>query len=193
LLVAALVLAVRKFRQARLLQALASTDELTGLINRRALMAFAADAADRAHHDRAALAVLMIDIDHFKRVNDSCGHAVGDQVLCHAARVLAAGLRERDRLGRVGGEEFVAVLPGATLDQAWQVAERMRSAIEASRLIASTGEVRFTVSIGVAGARIAESASALLERADAALYLAKHDGRNKVVVDEAETLPPSVA
>lgn len=193
LLVVALVVVVRKFRQARRLQDLASTDELTGLINRRALLAFASDAVGQAHRDRAALAMLMIDIDHFKRVNDSCGHAVGDQVLCQAARVLTAGLRERDRLGRVGGEEFVAVLPGATLDQARQVAERMRSAIDATRLIGPSGEVRFTVSIGVAGARIAESASALLERADAALYLAKHGGRNSVVIDEAGTPARGVA
>ena len=189
LLSAVLVVAARKFRQARHLQNLASTDELTGLANRRALLSFAADAVARAHRDEAALAVLMIDIDHFKRVNDRHGHAVGDQVLRHASRVLAAGLRERDRLGRVGGEEFVAVLPGATLAQARQVAERMRSAIDAARLIGPTGEVRFTVSIGVAGARIAETADALLERADAALYLPKDRGRNTVVIDEADALP----
>jgi diguanylate cyclase (GGDEF)-like protein len=96
-------------------------------------------------------------------------------------------------LGRVGGEEFVAVLPGATLAQARQVAERMRSAIDATRLIGPSGEVRFTVSIGVSGARIAESASALLERADAALYLAKGGGRNAVVIDEADTLARGAA
>jgi diguanylate cyclase (GGDEF)-like protein len=186
LLAAALIVAVRKFRQARHLQQLALTDELTGLANRRAAMAFAADAVAGAHRDKAALAVLMIDIDHFKRINDGHGHAVGDQVLRHASKVLSAGLRERDRLGRVGGEEFVAVLPGATLAQARQVAERMRGAIDATRLIGPTGEVRFTVSIGVAGARIAETADALLERADAALYLAKSGGRNSVVVDDAD-------
>lgn len=193
LLSAVLVVAVRKFRQARHLQNLASTDELTGLANRRALMAYATDAVGRAHRDEVALAVLMIDIDHFKHINDSHGHAVGDQVLRHASRVLASGLRERDLLGRVGGEEFVAVLPRATLAQARQVAERMRSAIDATRLIGPSGEVRFTVSIGVAGARTAESASALLERADAALYLAKNGGRNAVVIDEADTLPRDAA
>jgi diguanylate cyclase (GGDEF)-like protein len=187
------MVAVRKFRQARHLQTLASTDELTGLANRRALMAFVNDAVERAHRDAMALAVLMIDIDHFKRINDSHGHAVGDQVLRHASRVLASGLRERDRLGRVGGEEFVSVLPGATLAQARQVAERMRNAIEAARLIGPSGEVRFTVSIGVAGARTAESADALLERADAALYAAKNGGRNAVVIAETEDLPLDAA
>jgi diguanylate cyclase (GGDEF)-like protein len=192
-LAAVVMVAVRKFRQARHLHTLASTDELTGLANRRALMAFAEDAVERAHRDEVALAVLMIDIDHFKRINDSHGHAVGDQVLRHASRVLAAGLREHDRLGRVGGEEFVAVLPGATLAQARQVADRMRNAIDAARLIGPSGEVRFTVSIGVAGARIAETAAALLERADAALYAAKNGGRNAVVIDQAKTLPLGAA
>ena len=183
LLAAVIMVAVSKFRQARHLQILASTDELTGLANRRALMAFANDAVARAQRDEMGLALLMIDIDHFKGINDSHGHAVGDQVLRHASRVLAAGLRERDRLGRVGGEEFVAVLPGATLAQASQVAERMRSAIDSTPLTGASGEVRFTVSIGVALAWHAEPAAALLERADLALYRAKHGGRNAVVVD----------
>lgn len=188
-LAAVFMVAVRKFRQARHLQTLASTDELTGLANRRALMAFANEAVERAHRDEVALAVLMIDIDHFKRINDSHGHAVGDQVLRLVSRVLTADLRARDRLGRVGGEEFVAVLPGATLAQARQVAERMRRAVDAARLIGPSGEVRFTVSIGVAGARTAETADALLERADAALYGAKQGGRNAVVMDQAEPEP----
>jgi len=192
-LAAVVMVAVRKFRQARRLQALASTDELTGLANRRALMAFANDAVERSQRDEVALAALMIDIDHFKRINDSYGHAVGDQVLRHASRVLTAGLRERDRLGRVGGEEFVAVLPGATLAQARQVAERMRNAVEAARLIGPSGEVRFTVSIGVAGARADESADALLKRADAALYVAKNGGRNAVVIAQTEDLPLDAA
>ncbi len=192
-LAAVVMVAVRKFRQARRLQTLASTDELTGLANRRALMAFAKDAVERSQRDAVALAVLMIDIDHFKRINDSHGHAVGDQVLCHASRVLAAGLRERDRLGRVGGEEFVAVLPGATLAQARQVAERMRNAVEAARLIGPSGEVRFTVSIGVAGAQGAETADALLKRADEALYVAKKGGRNAVVIAQTEDRPLDAA
>ena len=187
------VVAVRKFRQARQLQRLASTDELTGLANRRALLAFADDALEQAQRSGTALAVLMIDIDHFKRINDSHGHATGDQVLRHVARVLGAGLRERDRLGRLGGEEFLAVLPGAALPQAQQVAERMRGAIDATPLIGPSGEVRFTVSIGVAGAREAESATALIDRADAALYRAKNGGRNAVAVDDATELPRSAA
>ena len=193
LLAAVVMVAMRKFRQARYLQTLASTDELTGLANRRALMAFANDAVEKAHREAATLAVLMIDIDRFKRINDSLGHAVGDQVLRHASRVLAAGLRERDRLGRVGGEEFVAVLPGATLAEARQVAERMRNAIDAARLIGPSGEVRFTVSIGVAGAQLAESADALLKRADAALYAAKNGGRNAVVTAQTEDMPLDAA
>lgn len=118
---------------------------------------------------------------------------MGDQVLRHVARVLAAGLRGRDRLGRLGGEEFLAVLPGASVPQAQQVAERMRSAIAGTPLIGPAGEVRFTVSIGVAGAQIAEAADALVARADAALYRAKHSGRNAVVADEGQSQSPSAA
>ncbi|MBL8308110.1 MAG: diguanylate cyclase [Rubrivivax sp.] len=183
LLGVAVGVALRKFRQARQLQSLASTDELTGLANRRALMAFAHEATADAQRENVPLALLMVDIDHFKRINDAHGHPVGDEVLRHAARVLSAGLRERDRLGRVGGEEFVAVLPRATLEQARLVAERMRKAVEDARLAGPAGELCFTVSIGVAGLRRAETADALLQRADAALYAAKHGGRNAVVVD----------
>lgn len=193
LLAVLLVFAVRKIRQARHLQNLASTDELTGLANRRALLAYADDAIAQAQREATPLAVLMIDVDHFKRINDGHGHAVGDQVLRHVARVLAAGLRERDRLGRLGGEEFLAVLPGASVPQAQQVAERMRSAIAGTPLIGPAGEVRFTVSIGVAGAQIAEAADALVARADAALYRAKHSGRNAVVADDGQSQSPSAA
>jgi diguanylate cyclase (GGDEF)-like protein len=193
LLAVVLVVAVRKFRQARHLQNLASTDDLTGLPNRRALLAYADDAIAQAQRDATPLAMLMIDVDHFKRINDGHGHAVGDQVLRHVARVLASGLRGRDRLGRLGGEEFLAVLPGASVAQAQQVAERMRHAIERTPLIGASGEVRFTVSIGVAGAQIAETAAALVARADAALYRAKNGGRNAVVADDGAAGPLSAA
>ena len=193
LLSGAVTVAVRKFRQAGRLQSLASTDELTGLANRRALLQFADVAVAAARREAAPLALLMIDIDHFKRINDQHGHAVGDEVLCHVSRVLAAALRERDLVGRLGGEEFVAVLPGASVEQARQVAERMRLAIDGKALIGAAGEMRFTVSIGVASAHVGETATALLQRADAALYAAKASGRNAVVVDAADALPAAEA
>ncbi len=194
LLLAVLVVAVRRFHQAGHLQNLASTDELTGVANRRSLMIFADHAVEQARRKAAPLATLMIDIDHFKRINDGHGHAVGDQVLRHVSRVLASTLRDHDRLGRVGGEEFVAMLPGASAEQARQVAERMRRAVNATALIGPAGEVRFTVSVGVASLRSGESASALVARADAAMYRAKNGGRNAVAVDDdTSKLPPSAA
>jgi len=184
LLMVSLVYAQSKFRLARRLQALASTDELTGLPNRRAVLAYAETAQRQAARDGGSLSVLMVDVDRFKSINDKHGHAIGDDVLRHLARVLPTGLRGHDRLGRIGGEEFAVILPGASLDQAAQIAERMRDTIAATPLITAVGELRFTVSIGVAAMRsLSDSIPALLERADAALYQAKDGGRNAVVLD----------
>jgi diguanylate cyclase (GGDEF)-like protein len=186
--------AVRKVMQARRLQLLASTDELTGLPNRRATLAFLDEALAQARRDRSEVAVLMIDVDHFKRINDTWGHATGDDVLRHLARVLGGGLRDRDRLGRLGGEEFLAVLPGAGADVARGVAERMRAAIAGTPMLGSTTHaIAYTVSIGAAVDDGVQAAGALLARADAALYQAKGAGRNTVVLlaepdDAAATL-----
>lgn len=183
LLLVALVVVVRKVRQTRLLHALASTDELTGLPNRRAVLAYLEQSLAQAGQGQGPVSVLMIDVDHFKRVNDTQGHDVGDEVLRHLALTLGASLREHDRLGRLGGEEFVAVLPGTTTATAAQVAERMRAAVAASPLPRGQGAVPVTVSIGVAGmASGCMPAKALLAAADEALYLAKHAGRDRVQV-----------
>ncbi|HET7863363.1 MAG TPA: diguanylate cyclase [Burkholderiaceae bacterium] len=191
LLLISLGYALRKFGQARRLQLLASTDELTGLPNRRALMAYAEERVRRARRRHGTLSVLMIDVDRFKSINDTHGHAVGDEVLRHIAHVLPTGLRGRDRLGRLGGEEFLVVLPGAAMDQAAQVADRMRAAIAATPLIGAAGKLHFTVSIGVAElGPPSEPIVALLARADAALYQAKGNGRNAVVRADA---PPRAA
>lgn len=184
--------ALRKVMQARRLQALATTDELTGLPNRRATLAFLDDALARARRDRAEVAVLMIDVDHFKHINDSWGHATGDDVLRHLARVLGGGLRDRDRLGRLGGEEFLAVLPGAGAEVARGVAERMRASIAGNPMLAGTTRaVAYTVSIGAAVGDGAGAADTLLAQADAALYRAKGSGRNAVVL-HAEPAPDAV-
>lgn len=182
------VVAVRKVRQARRLHRLASTDELTGLANRRALSAAAENALAQSRRDGSPLAMLMVDVDHFKRINDTHGHAFGDEVLRHLARVLAKGLRDQDRLGRLGGEEFLAVLPSTSLADARRVAERMRAAVAAAPLTGPNGPVVVTVSVGVAGGEDASAAS-LIARADAALYRAKHAGRNAVAVDDGLQAP----
>jgi len=187
LLLVSLGYALRKFRQARRLQLLASTDELTGLPNRRALIAYVEHRLRRLERGQGTLSVLMIDVDRFKCINDTYGHAIGDEVLRHIAQVLPTGLRGRDRLGRLGGEEFLVVLPGAGLAQAAQVADRMRAAIAATPLIGAAGKLHFTVSIGVAElGRTQESVADLLARADAALYQAKGNGRNAVALAEAQ-------
>lgn len=163
---------------ARVMRGLALTDELTGVANRRAVLA----TLDREARDGgAALAVVMFDIDHFKSINDRHGHATGDAVLRGVAAVATATVREADRVGRVGGEEFLVVLRGADEAEAARVAERLREGVAAMRV---EGAPEVTASFGVACLREGEGTEALVRRADAALYAAKSDGRNAVRVSE---------
>jgi diguanylate cyclase len=158
-----------------------NTDPLTGLNNRRSLEAFLRAAQITSMEAGTPLSILMIDIDHFKTFNDNYGHQVGDQVLRLVARVLQESVRDCDHVARYGGEELIAVLPGATLDVCAEVAERIRRRIGEARLTRrTTGEEisSITISIGVAQFRLAESAEGLIERCDRALYQAKRSGRN---------------
>ncbi len=174
----AAALAAHKVRQARRLKLQSETDELTGLANRRALQAFAL----RLWRRPAGLAVLAVDVDHFKQVNDSHGHAAGDRVLQQLAATLARFMRSSDRVGRIGGEEFVAVLAGADARQAREVAERIRAAVAANAADGgAAGAIPVTISIGLAVAEAGDASfDQLLARADAALYQAKAEGRNRV-------------
>lgn len=161
-----------------------NTDALTGLANRRSLEAFLRATQITAMEAGTPLSVLMIDIDHFKKFNDSYGHQVGDQVLRLVAKVLQECVRDCDLAARYGGEELMAVLPGATLDDCVEAAERIRQRISEARLTRrATGEEisSVTVSIGVAQFRMAESADGMIERCDRALYQAKRAGRNCTV------------
>jgi diguanylate cyclase (GGDEF)-like protein len=175
-------------RQARAAQAelrrLASIDELTGVANRRWFTAMASRELERCRRFNHQLALLMIDIDHFKRVNDTHGHAVGDEVLKAFTRVLEGNLRSVDLLGRLGGEEFAVVLPEADDSAAAHTAERLRQAVEALQFPFEDGTVlRITTSVGIAIlAATGETLDSLLARADGALYAAKRQGRNRVVV-----------
>ena len=165
-----------------------NTDPLTGLANRRSLEAFLREAQISAMESGTPLSILMIDIDHFKTFNDSYGHQVGDQVLRLVARVLKESVRECDLAARYGGEEMIAVLPGAPLDACNDVAERIRRRIGEARLTRrTTGEelTSITVSIGVAQFRMAESADGMIERCDRALYQAKRSGRNCTVKESS--------
>jgi diguanylate cyclase len=161
-----------------------NTDALTGLANRRSLEAFLRSSQIAAMEAGTPLSILMIDIDHFKKFNDSYGHQVGDQVLKLVGKVLQESVRDCDLAARYGGEELMAILPGAALETCAEAAERIRSRISEARLTRrTTGEEisSVTVSIGVAEFRMAESADGMIERCDRALYQAKRAGRNQVV------------
>ncbi len=165
-------------------------DGMTGLLNRRAVEEALQAQMQRSWRTGETFAILMFDLDHFKVINDRFGHVVGDAALKHAAALLKAGMREIDSLARVGGEEFLALMPGATLDTARPVAERLRSSLDATPLALDGASVSLSVSIGIAQWTDAyEDASRLLVRADSALYEAKQQGRNCVVVASADGRP----
>ena len=163
------------------IEALAVRDELTGAYNRRFLMETLARERSRAERQAEAFAVCLVDIDHFKSVNDTFGHAAGYAVLKHFAALAPRGLRGIDTFGRYGGEEFLLVLPGTGQEGALAVAERLRAAVESAAFPGVPPERRVTVTAGVAIHRKGEEVAALLARADEALYQGKRSGRNRVV------------
>ncbi len=166
------------------LRHLSRHDGLTGLLNRRAMEEAMQRQLQRSRRTGEVFSVLMLDLDHFKAINDRYGHVVGDRALKHAAAALKAGMREVDSLARFGGEEFLALLPGTTLETSRQAAERLRAYVDANPLpLEEEASVPLSVSIGIAQwTDGAEDASRLLSRADVALYQAKLQGRNRVVV-----------
>ena len=160
-----------------------ATDALTRVMNRRAFERALAQAIEQARG--SPLCLVMVDIDHFKRVNDTFGHVVGDKVLRVIAELLGKGVKGRDTVARYGGEEFVLVLPDTPLEGARAVAEAVRRTIERSRLKRTdTGEPIgvVTVSLGVGRYRDGESAEEFVHRCDVALYQAKRSGRNRVAL-----------
>ncbi len=173
------------------LRQLALRDALTGLGNRSAIEAAAERELARSKRAKSALGVLLLDVDHFKKVNDRLGHAAGDLALREVAMALRGALRREDELGRYGGEEFLAVLPGASEDDLAIVAERLRAAV-AHRVITWNGKrVEVTISIGGSSVASAESTwEAALDRADEAMYAAKAEGRDRFVLRTAEQAAP---
>jgi diguanylate cyclase (GGDEF)-like protein/PAS domain S-box-containing protein len=165
---------------------LARTDSLTGLWNRGYFMDMAQRELARVRRERQPASIIMVDADHFKRVNDTHGHQVGDEALRCLARVLSDSVREADLPARLGGEEFVVLLPGAERAAATAVAERIRSTIRETCLRCPSGDCFcLTVSLGVAISPCAQdSLEHLIRRADAALYAAKNAGRNRVELCE---------
>lgn len=177
------LLANRRYRQQ--LVKLASQDALTGLPNRRRTAELATAALAEAKAADSPLTIAIIDMDHFKVINDRCGHATGDFVLKEFARVGREALRDSDVLGRWGGEEFLLIMPGATLDFALASLERMRTLVFGINLPASGAGLRVSLSAGLATSqRHGRSLDEMIARADSALYAAKNDGRDLVRVAE---------
>lgn len=168
------------------LRRLAATDTLTGLANRRHFLDQMALALARCQRHDTPIALLMLDLDFFKQVNDQYGHATGDEVLRHVAGIMAASLRRIDLLGRLGGEEFAILLPDTDVEGATEFAERLRQETATHPASTPTGEIRITISIGVTPF-LADDAhvDTILARADRALYRAKGNGRNRVEVEPA--------
>ncbi len=165
------------------LQKLAITDGLTNLYNSRhfySQIELEVDRATRYHHP---LALLLLDIDHFKEYNDTHGHLEGDKVLVRFSHVLKSCLRTNDSAYRYGGEEFTVILPETAADEARPVAQRIRVALEAEKFFPPSGlEVSNTISIGVTEYQPAEAMASFIKRADQAMYMSKQNGRNRVSV-----------
>lgn len=164
------------------LNRLAMTDPLTGIANRRAFMGAADREVRRARRFRDALSAMIVDIDHFKQINDRAGHAGGDQVLHRFAEGMTRTLRSIDIVGRIGGEEFALLLPGTPLAGAMLTADRIRATAHAVALPHATHLSMLTVSVGVAELHPGDASSeAMLGRADAAMYRAKRGGRDRAI------------
>lgn len=179
----------------QLLQELSALDPLTGLYNRPYVVGKIESEINRSLRNGLPMALLMLDIDHFKNVNDTYGHSAGDQVLQVVARLLKESCRVYDVPGRYGGEEFCLLLPDIALPSTPRVAERIRHRLETTPMDVTGASLVITASIGIAGIDVGTrdpvlSPAALIDRADRALYEAKHQGRNRVAVWESGELRP---
>jgi diguanylate cyclase (GGDEF)-like protein len=170
------------WRHAERLRQLSTLDPLTGALNRAGLEVQGTRVGQRSLRSGRSVAVVMIDVDHFKLINDTYGHPVGDEVLRHLTRLLKAELRPADVLARYGGEEFVLVLDGLDLQSATRVADRLRGRIEAALVGVDHVTVRYTASVGVVTSNEhGYELRQLIAAGDAAMYEAKRAGRNQVV------------
>ena len=168
------------------LQKMADTDYLTGLMNRRAFLAVADDTIEFCRRYKRGMATLMIDIDHFKKINDTHGHAAGDDAIKRIAEIINQSIRTTDKAARFGGEEFVVLLREIDQETALRLAERIRNSIEQTTISHGDASIRATVSIGVAiNAEGDRDVQDIIERADQGLYIAKKTGRNRTVLTPA--------
>ena len=162
---------------------LATKDDMTKLFNRRHFLELAHRELSQLQRTKSMGAVLMIDIDHFKNVNDNYGHAAGDKAIINVANILKDNLREYDIVGRVGGEEFAMFLPNSEIDIATQIAERIRDKVADLSTLFQQNSIKLTISVGLTAKQKNEnSLDSMLQRADKALYQAKNSGRNTVVL-----------
>jgi diguanylate cyclase (GGDEF)-like protein len=171
----------------------AAHDSLTGIWNRGAILEFLRTQLAMAVRHSRNLALIMVDIDHFKKINDTYGHSVGDSVLIRVAQLMASSLRASDWLGRYGGEEFLVIASESSCTDAIRVAERLRLAVADNPFISGGLTISPTVSIGIANTHsiVSPTPEALVMIADSALYRAKNNGRNRVEVDP-DYLPSSI-
>lgn len=167
---------------------LALTDELTQIANRRSLVASTNAEVARCYRQHLPMAFCLLDIDHFKVVNDTYGHQVGDQVLKQVANIIKSTLREYDIFGRIGGEEFAIFLAETNRVLAIEIADRLRSKVATQVLLIDGFEVYITLSVGIAHAQADTSFEQLYTSADAAFYEAKRSGRNKVIITETSSI-----
>ncbi|MES1191386.1 MAG: GGDEF domain-containing protein [Steroidobacter sp.] len=174
------LLAYTLLRSRRRFRKQAQTDALTGIANRRHFFDFTHKLVKRTRQPEQPVSVLVLDIDHFKSINDTYGHQAGDAAIKHVAAHALTCVRANDLLGRTGGEEFAAILPDADADEAWKIAERIRICIEHTPLNYGGDQVHITISVGVATGKLAiDDAETLLQTADHAMYCAKSAGRNR--------------
>jgi two-component system, cell cycle response regulator len=166
----------------------ATHDSLTGIMNRGAIMERIGIEMDRAYRDNETLCIAMADLDHFKKVNDTYGHSVGDTVLCETASRMTSVLRPYDSIGRYGGEEFIIVFPKCDVNNALAIAERVRRSISLQPVRSHLEAIPVTTSIGIAEARVPRDADAVIRDADNAMFRAKQSGRNRVEVFSADLL-----
>ena len=178
--------ASRLVRMQKQFKRLAETDSLTGSSNRRAFMQYLDMEVERSSRHGAETSVIMLDLDHFKKVNDTYGHAAGDKVLTETVKAIQACLRPKDMLGRLGGEEFAILLQQTDLMEATDISEQIRASIEQRTIdLPGGGKVNVTASMGVSNVCEMlgqDSPEAVLQAADEALYYAKQSGRNQVIV-----------
>jgi diguanylate cyclase (GGDEF)-like protein len=161
----------------------ADTDALSGLMNRRRMSDQLQREMKRAGDQHRPLTVLLLDIDHFKAINDDHGHVRGDHVISRVSEILQQAIRKNDLAARWGGEEFMVLLPDTNIEIAMEAAERIRRAIFTNVVRSSSNMLPVSVTIGIAGWRVGESLEATIHRADLALYAGKHAGRNRVMLE----------